>query len=183
MSPRRRTLTQRIKDHLGFSLVAILILFIVLRMFGVRSTVASFFFSVLLTIGLNVGLSYYYDHKGAEGGARPDPRGGDIRWVEEDDRPRGRGRDRGRYDDWDGYAPRDRYDDRGRGGYAGSDIDDVRDRGLSRDRFEDRYRHRDDRYDRRDHYEPRDRYDERRFDPREDRDPRMAREDREDRRG
>jgi Flp pilus assembly protein TadB len=67
VAPRSRGLTARIRDQIGFSLVAVLVLFIVLRLLGVRNTVAGFFFSVLLTIGLNVGLSYFYEYRARRG--------------------------------------------------------------------------------------------------------------------
>ena len=97
MSPRPRSLTQRIRDTLGFSVVAILVLFILLRLVGVRSTIPSLFLSIIITIGLNVGLSYYYDHRARSGRAssrRDDHVDEDIRWrrADPDDRDR-RGRD------------------------------------------------------------------------------------------
>lgn len=58
MAPRSRSLTRRIRDQIGFSLVAVLVLFMVLRVFGVRSSVASLVLSIVLTLALNVGLSY-----------------------------------------------------------------------------------------------------------------------------
>ena len=42
MSRRSRTLAQRVRDHIGFSVVAIGVLFVVLRLLGLRSTVAGF---------------------------------------------------------------------------------------------------------------------------------------------
>lgn len=87
MSRRSRSLAQRIRDHLGFSVVAIGVLFIVLRLFGVRSTVAGFALSVAITIALNVGLSYYNDRRARSGRqVEPPAGGGDIRWREDDDR-------------------------------------------------------------------------------------------------
>ncbi|MEE1618974.1 hypothetical protein V1260_12960 [Brachybacterium sp. J144] len=84
MSRRSRSLLGRIKDHLVISVVTIGVLFIVLRLAGLRSTFASFMLSLLITIGLNVGLSYYADYR-ARRPRSPAPRGGgDIRWREED---------------------------------------------------------------------------------------------------
>ncbi len=84
MSGPSRSLGRRIRDQLWFSVIAILVLFLVLRVLGVRSTMSSFFLSVVLTIGLNVGLSYFYEHRARRGKTpRADPRGGDIRWREE----------------------------------------------------------------------------------------------------
>lgn len=113
MSPRPRSLTQRIRDTLGFSVVAILVLFILLRLVGVRSTIPSLFLSIIITIGLNVGLSYYYDHRARSGRDAGRPGGHvdeDIRWrrADPDDRDR-----RGRDDrDRRSYNSRDRYDER-----------------------------------------------------------------------
>lgn len=64
-----------------------LVLFIGLRFVGVRSTIASFFLSVVLTILLNVGLSYYYEARARRNaGSDPRRRDADIRWREDDDR-------------------------------------------------------------------------------------------------
>ena len=85
MSRRSRTLAQRVRDHIGFSVVAIGVLFVVLRLLGLRSTVAGFALSVGITLALNVGLSYYYDHRAKN--PRPERRGrggGDIRFREDD---------------------------------------------------------------------------------------------------
>ncbi len=85
MSPRSRSLTARIRDHIGFSVVAIGVVFIVLRLLGVRSTFAGFAMSVGITLALNVGLSYYTDHRARHPRTRPAPRGGgDIRFREDD---------------------------------------------------------------------------------------------------
>jgi hypothetical protein len=88
VAPRSRSLTGRIRDQLGFSIAAILILFVVLRFVGVRSTVGSIFFSIIITIVLNVGLSYYYDHRArkdrSRGGPTPRRGGGDIRFRDDD---------------------------------------------------------------------------------------------------
>ena len=93
MVPRQpRSLVQRIREQIGFSLVAVLILFIVLRALGLRATVSALFVSVLLTIALNVGLSYWYEFRArrenqrggtgrGQGGARMSA-DGDIRWRE-----------------------------------------------------------------------------------------------------
>ncbi|MFC7374044.1 hypothetical protein ACFQS2_08260 [Brachybacterium sp. GCM10030267] len=88
MSRRNRSLAQRIREHLGFSVVAIGVLFIVLRLVGVRSTFAGFALSVAITLALNVGLSYYNDRRARSPRPHVEQRGGgDIRWRE-DDRPR-----------------------------------------------------------------------------------------------
>ena len=85
MNRRPRGLVQRVRDHIGFSVIAIGVLFIVLRLLGVRSTFAGFALSVGITLALNVGLSYYYDHRAKN--PRPERRGrggGDIRFREDD---------------------------------------------------------------------------------------------------
>lgn len=87
MSRRSRSLARRVREHLGFSVIAIGVLFVVLRLLGVRSTFAGFLLSVGITLALNVGLSYYNDHRARNPRPRTAPRGGgDIRWRE-DDRP------------------------------------------------------------------------------------------------
>ncbi|GAA1484359.1 hypothetical protein [Brachybacterium fresconis] len=87
MSRRSRSLARRVREHLGFSVIAIGVLFVVLRLLGVRSTFAGFLLSVGITLALNVGLSYYNDHRSRNPRPRTAPRGGgDIRWRE-DDRP------------------------------------------------------------------------------------------------
>ncbi|MCW1805411.1 hypothetical protein NLU66_15680 [Brachybacterium sp. NBEC-018] len=87
MSRSSRSLSQRIREHLGFSVVAILVLFILLRLLGVRSTVSGFFFSVLITLALNVGLSYWSEHRARTARRNPPAQGGgDIRWREDDRR-------------------------------------------------------------------------------------------------
>ncbi|MDN5688311.1 MAG: hypothetical protein L0G94_16770 [Brachybacterium sp.] len=89
MSRRSRSLARRVREHLGFSVIAIGVLFVVLRLLGVRSTFAGFLLSVGITLALNVGLSYYNDHRARNPRPRTAPRGGgDIRWRE-DDRPGG----------------------------------------------------------------------------------------------
>lgn len=107
MSPRSRSLVQRVRDHLGFSVVAIGVLFIVLRLLGVRSTFAGFAMSVAITLALNVGLSYYSEYRARHPRPAREARGGgDIRFREDDPRPARR-----EYHDDD--RPRDgRYDDR-----------------------------------------------------------------------
>lgn len=71
-----------------FSVVAMTIIFIALRLLHVRATMAGLMISIVLTLALNVGLSYYYDaqskrraHDAAAGrvARRPD---GDIRFRE-----------------------------------------------------------------------------------------------------
>lgn len=89
MSRRPRTLVQRIRDHLAFSVIAILILFIVLRLLGIRSTFTGFLMSVGITIALNVGLSYFSEFQARRNRDRPAPRGGgDIRWRDDVADPR-----------------------------------------------------------------------------------------------
>ncbi|PWH07943.1 hypothetical protein DEO23_03670 [Brachybacterium endophyticum] len=88
MAPPRRRLTRRIRDQVGFSLVAVLVLFLVLRVFGVRSSVAGLVLSVALTIALNVGLSYIGERRAEHARRRPprdrDGDRGDIRWRDDD---------------------------------------------------------------------------------------------------
>ena len=80
------------REHIGFSVIAIGVLFILLRLVGVRSTFAGFVLSVAITLALNVGLSYYNDHRARNPRPqRPARGGGDIRFREDDrgDDPRG----------------------------------------------------------------------------------------------
>lgn len=87
MAPSTRTFGRRIRDHLLFSVVAIFGLFLVLRLFGVRSTVSGLFLSILITLALNVGLSYLTEARARRNARSPRsvPRGGgDIRWRDED---------------------------------------------------------------------------------------------------
>ncbi|WP_241237284.1 hypothetical protein [Brachybacterium saurashtrense] len=85
MSPRSRSLVQRVRDHLGFSVVAIGVLFVLLRLVGVRSTFAGFLLSVGITLALNVGLSYWQEHRARHPRPRRESRGGgDIRFREDD---------------------------------------------------------------------------------------------------
>lgn len=103
---------QRVREHIGFSVVAIGVLFVVLRLVGIRSTFTGFVMSVVITLALNVGLSYYQEHRAKNPRPRSAPRGGgDIRFRE-DHEPR---RD-DRYDEDDRYRVDDRYreDDRHR---------------------------------------------------------------------
>lgn len=95
MSRRSRSLVQRVREHIVFSVVAIGVLFIVLRLVGVRSTFAGFVMSVGITLALNIGLSYYNDHR-ARSPRRPTPSrgGGDIRWREDDAPSGGSSRER-----------------------------------------------------------------------------------------
>jgi len=87
MSRRPRSLVQRVRDHLGFSVIAIGVLFILLRLVGVRSTFAGFVLSVAITLALNVGLSYYNEHRARNPRPqRPARGGGDIRFREDDRR-------------------------------------------------------------------------------------------------
>lgn len=75
------------RDHIGFSVVAIGVLFIVLRLLGVRSTFAGFAMSVAITLALNVGLSYYQEHRARNPRPQRQVRGGgDIRFREDDRR-------------------------------------------------------------------------------------------------
>jgi hypothetical protein len=87
MNRRPRSLVQRVRDHLGFSVVAIGVLFVVLRLVGVRSTFVGFAMSVGITLALNVGLSYYHDHRARHPRpARESRGGGDIRFREDERR-------------------------------------------------------------------------------------------------
>ena len=94
MSPRPRSFTARIRDHIGFSVVAIGVVFIVLRLLGVRSTFAGFALSVGITLALNVGLSYYNDYRAKHPRPQRESRGGgDIRFRENDRSADGRRHD------------------------------------------------------------------------------------------
>lgn len=85
MNRRPRGLVQRVRDHIGFSVIAIGVLFIVLRLLGVRSTFAGFALSVGITLALNVGLSYYNDYRAKHPKPERQGRGGgDIRFREDD---------------------------------------------------------------------------------------------------
>ncbi len=89
--PKRKTLRQRIMDHLFFSIVVMTLFFVVLSLMGIKAKFASLVLSILLTLALNVGLSYYYEWRRdreraaiREGRAKPrDPRDGDIRMRDE----------------------------------------------------------------------------------------------------
>ncbi len=89
--PKRKTLRQRIMDHLFFSIVVMTLFFVVLSLMGIKAKFASLVLSILLTLALNVGLSYYYEWRRdreraaiREGRAQPrDPRDGDIRMRDE----------------------------------------------------------------------------------------------------
>ncbi|GAA4530317.1 hypothetical protein GCM10023160_31050 [Brachybacterium paraconglomeratum] len=86
MNRRPRGLFPRVREHIGFSVIAIGVLFIVLRLVGVRSTFAGFVLSVTITLALNVGLSYYHDYRAKHPRPQRESRGGgDIRFREEDD--------------------------------------------------------------------------------------------------
>lgn len=106
MSRRRRTLFQRVREHIGFSVIAIGVLFVLLRLLGLRSTFAGFVLSVGITLALNVALSYYSDYRAKHPRPqRPSERGGgDIRFREEE-------REERRYDPRD-LGPRSPRDDR-----------------------------------------------------------------------
>ncbi|EPH15391.1 MULTISPECIES: hypothetical protein [Dermabacter] len=89
--PQRRTLRQRIMDHLFFSVVVMTLFFVVLSLMGIKAKFASLVLSILLTLALNVGLSYYYEWRRdreraaiREGRANVrDRRDGDIRMRDE----------------------------------------------------------------------------------------------------
>lgn len=75
---------QRVRDQLAFSVVAILVILIALRAVGIRSSVASLVLSILVTLFLNVGLSYWSEHRSRTAARRPRSHdGGDIRWRDE----------------------------------------------------------------------------------------------------
>lgn len=100
MNRRPRGLVRRVRDHIGFSVIAIGVLFIVLRLVGVRSTFAGFVLSVAITLALNVGLSYYTDYRAKHPRPQRENRGGgDIRFREDDARDQRRmdPRDRDRH--------------------------------------------------------------------------------------
>lgn len=48
-------------DHLFFSVVVMTLFFVVLSLMGIKAKFASLVLSILLTLALNVGLSYYYE--------------------------------------------------------------------------------------------------------------------------
>ena len=89
--PKRKTLRQRIMDHLFFSVVVMTLFFVVLSLMGIKAKFASLVLSILLTLALNVGLSYYYEWRRdreraaiREGRANVrDRRDGDIRMRDE----------------------------------------------------------------------------------------------------
>ncbi|MCS6711335.1 hypothetical protein JSY14_04625 [Brachybacterium sp. EF45031] len=56
-------MTQRLRDTLVFSVIAILLLTVVLRFLGLRSSFASIILSILITVGLNLALSAWADHR------------------------------------------------------------------------------------------------------------------------
>ena len=78
-------------DHLFFSVVVMTLFFVVLSLMGIMAKFASLVLSILLTLALNVGLSYYYEWRRdreraaiREGRANVrDRRDGDIRMRDE----------------------------------------------------------------------------------------------------
>lgn len=78
-------------DHLFFSVVVMTLFFVVLSLIGIKAKFASLVLSILLTLALNVGLSYYYEWRRdreraaiREGRANVrDRRDGDIRMRDE----------------------------------------------------------------------------------------------------
>lgn len=78
-------------DHLFFSVVVMTLFFVVLSLMGIKARFASLVLSILLTLALNVGLSYYYEWRRdreraaiREGRANVrDRRDGDIRMRDE----------------------------------------------------------------------------------------------------
>lgn len=78
-------------DHLFFSVVVMTLFFVVLSLMGIKAKFASLVLSILLTLALNVGLSYYYEWRRdreraaiREGCANVrDRRDGDIRMRDE----------------------------------------------------------------------------------------------------
>lgn len=78
-------------DHLFFSVVVMTLFFVVLSLMGIKAKFASLVLSILLTLALNVGLSYYYEWRRdrervaiREGRANVrDRRDGDIRMRDE----------------------------------------------------------------------------------------------------
>lgn len=78
-------------DHLFFSVVLMTLFFVVLSLMGIKAKFASLVLSILLTLALNVGLSYYYEWRRdreraaiREGRANVrDRRDGDIRMRDE----------------------------------------------------------------------------------------------------
>jgi hypothetical protein len=93
VAPRSRSLTRRIRDQIGFSLVAVLVLFMVLRVFGVRSSVASLVLSIVLTLALNVGLSYIGEQRARSARRRAADDARDPRRYDPRDDADGVGRD------------------------------------------------------------------------------------------
>lgn len=89
MPTSSRGLGRRIRDQFWFSVIAIVVLFLILRLFGVRAAIPSLFGSIILTIALNVGLSYWSEHRARTASGRPARSargGGDIRIREDDER-------------------------------------------------------------------------------------------------
>ena len=79
------------RRQIGTSLVILLVLFMLLRLAGIKSTVAGFVLSLVVTVLLNVGLSYVAEHRARRPATAPVRGGGDIRWRDEhDDRSGGR---------------------------------------------------------------------------------------------
>lgn len=57
----RKSLGQRIKDHIFFSVVVMTAFFVMISLMGIKAKFASLVFSILFTLALNVALSYYYE--------------------------------------------------------------------------------------------------------------------------
>lgn len=77
---KRKTLGQRIKDHLFFSVVVMTAIFVVLSLIGIKARFASLLLSILITLALNVGLSYFYEHRANKNFEAQPVRDADIRF-------------------------------------------------------------------------------------------------------
>lgn len=97
MPSTSRPLGRPFRDQIVFSIAAVLVMVLALRLLGVRSPISSVVLSILLTVALNAGLAAWGRHR--ERRIREDQRiarrrdglrhptrsgGGDIRWRDEE---------------------------------------------------------------------------------------------------
>ncbi|WP_058234789.1 hypothetical protein [Devriesea agamarum] len=59
MARRSRTLRQRIGNQLLFSIAVLTVLFFLLKFIGIRVTMPGLVLSIVITVALNVALSYW----------------------------------------------------------------------------------------------------------------------------
>ncbi|MGQ4537626.1 hypothetical protein ACUH94_03725 [Dermabacteraceae bacterium P7074] len=70
MARRTRTLRQRISDQLFFSAVMVTGIFMLLKLIGMRIGIQGLVLSIILTVAINVGMSYLPARGRSDRGAR-----------------------------------------------------------------------------------------------------------------